>query len=149
MEFKSLADLRHIAEITPVVPKLTRAQKIEIWVKALEREPTRVLNPLPEIEWVPPAQRNGLRVDGSPLTVAFEQPALRAAGLSSDTLGDALAFFDLTGPEAHDTLCSCRYGRTMRAGDAAKRISKLAGTGMFASLRHWLGQTWHGRPSMG
>ncbi|MDB5649383.1 MAG: hypothetical protein JWL62_903, partial [Hyphomicrobiales bacterium] len=140
MEFKSLADLKDIAHITPIVTRLTRAQKIAIWVEALERDPARVLNPLPEIEWVAPSERTGLRVDGSPLSIALEQPALRAAGLSSDRLGEALAFFELSEPQAHDALCSCRYGRTMHAGAAAKRISKLAGTGLFASLRHWISQ---------
>lgn len=149
MEFKSIADLRSIADVTPAVPKLTRAQKIAIWVNALDKEPTRILHPLPEIEWVAPAQRSSLRVEGSPLTVAFNDPALRAAGLASDKLGDGLTFFEMTEAEAHDTLCSCRYGRTMTAGAASRRIAKLKGGGMFGNLKHWIVQTWHGRPVMG
>ncbi|MDB5643817.1 MAG: hypothetical protein JWN07_3134 [Hyphomicrobiales bacterium] len=149
MELKSIADLRSIAEITPAVLNLTRAQKIAIWVDALNKDTARVLHPLPEIEWVAPAQRAGLRVEGSPLTVAFNDPALRAAGLVSDKLGDGLAFFEMTEAEAHDTLCSCRYGRTMTAGAASKRIGKLKGGGMFSAMRHWLAQTWNGRPVLG
>ncbi len=149
MEFKSLADLRHIADVTPAAPKLTRDQKIALWVSALDRDPNRVLFPLPEIEWAPPAQRAGLRVDDSPLTIAFKDPALRAAGLVSDRLGDGLAFFDLTEAEAHDMLCSCRYGRTMTAGAASKRIARLRHTGLFGGLKHWLVQTWNGRPVLG
>jgi hypothetical protein len=148
MEFKSIADLRSIAEITPAIPTLTRAQKIALWVDALNRDPGRLLHPLPEIEWVAPAQRASLRVEGSPLTVAFNDPALRAAGLSSDKLGDGLAFFEMTEAEAHDTLCSCRYGRTMTAGAASKRIGKLKGGGLLSGVRHWLVQTWTGRPTM-
>ncbi len=149
MEFKSIADLRSIAEITPAVPKLTRAQKIAIWVDALNKDPGRILHPLPEIEWVAPAQRASLRVEGSPLTVAFNDPALRAAGLVSDQLGDGLAFFEMTEAEAHDTLCSCRYGRTMTAGAASRRIGKLKGGGLFSGIAHWIVQTWNGRPVMG
>jgi hypothetical protein len=149
MEFKSLDDLRSIADVTPAVPKLTRAQKIAIWVDALNKDAARILHPLPEIEWVAPAQRASLRVEGSPLTVAFNDPALRAAGLTSDRLGDGLAFFEMTEAEAHDTLCSCRYGRTMTAGAASKRIGKLKGGGIFSAMKHWVVQTWAGRPVMG
>lgn len=149
MEFKSIADLRTIADVTPAIPKLTRAQKIAIWVAALDRDPARILHPLPEIEWVAPAQRASLRVEGSPLTVAYADPALRAAGLVSDKLGDGLAFFEMTEAEAHDTLCSCRYGRTMTAVAASRRIAKLKGGGVFSNLRHWIVQTWNGRPVMG
>jgi hypothetical protein len=148
MEFKSVADLRSIAEVTPAIVKLTRAQKIAIWVDALNKDQARILHPLPEIEWVAPAQRAGLRVEGSPLTVAFNDPALRAAGLVSDKLGDGLAFFEMTEAEAHDTLCSCRYGRTMTAGAASKRIGKLKGGGVFSSLKHWFVQTMAARPVM-
>ena len=147
MEFKSLDDLRSIAEIKPAIAKLTRDQKINLWLEALNREPTRVVQPLPEIEWVAPQQRANLRADGSPLTIAFEDPALRAAGLMSDRLGEGLAFFEMTEAEAHDTLCSCRYGRTMTAMAAANRISKLR-SGMFSGIKHWLVQRWNGRPVM-
>lgn len=149
MEFKSLDDLRSIADVTPALAKLTRAQKIAIWVDALNKNQARLLHPLPEIEWVAPAQRAALRVEGSPLTIAFSDPRLRAAGLLSDRLGDGLAFFDMTEAEAHDALCSCRYGRTMTAGAAAKRIRKLRGGGLLSAMAHWLAQTWRGRPLMG
>ncbi len=148
MEFKSLDDLRSIAEIKPAFAKLTRDQKINLWLSALDREPTRILQPLPEIEWIAPHQRAFLRADGSPLTIAFDDPALRAAGLMSDRLGDGLAFFEMTEAEAHDTLCSCRYGRTMTAMAAARRISNLRSGGVFSGLKHWVIQHWHGRPVM-
>lgn len=145
MEFKSIEDLRHIADVTPA-EQLTRDQKISLWISALDRQPARILHPLPEIEWVAPAQRAALRVEGSPLTIAFNDPALRAAGLVSDRLGDGLAFFEMTEAEAHDTLCSCRYGRTMTASAASRRIGRLRDGGVFAALRRWASQTWHGRP---
>lgn len=138
MEYKSLTDLRSIADVTSNVPVLTRQQKIEIWLEALRRDPGRRLQPLPEIEWVPVAQRPLLRADDSPLSIALEDPRLRAAGLPGDRLGDALAFFELSEAQAHDALCSCHYGRSMTAGAAARRISRIAGTGVMARMRGWM-----------
>ncbi|MDO9442346.1 MAG: hypothetical protein Q7T73_15780 [Beijerinckiaceae bacterium] len=146
MEFKSLADLRCIADVTSDIPKLTREEKIEIWVKALARDPARSLTPLPEIEWAPAHMRPALRADGSPLSVAFEQPMLRAAGLAGDRLGDAMAFFELSEAEAHDTLCSCHYGRSMTAGAAARRIRRVAGSGLVSRVRSWLSKSLGLRP---
>lgn len=148
MEFKSVADLRSIADVTPAM-SLTRAQKISLWIAALDRDPMRVLQPLPEIEWIAPAQRAGLRLENSPLSIAFGEPSLRAAGLSSDRLGDALAFFDMTEAEAHDALCSCRYGRMMTADAVSRRLAKLKRSNLFANLRHWIVQKWNDRPVMG
>lgn len=135
MEYRSVADLRGIADVTPVVTKLTRAQKIDIWVEALKRDAMRELHPLQDIEWVAPEHRALLRADSSPLTVAFDEPALRAAGLQSDRLGDAMAFFGLSEAQAHDMLCACRYGRSMLAGVAARRISRLSRGGVIGRLR--------------
>lgn len=138
MEFKSLTDLRSIADVTSKIPELTRDQKIELWLEALRRDPGRLLSPLPEIEWAPASQRPSLRAEGSPISVAFEQPRLRAAGLSGDRLGDAMAFFELSEAQAHDTLCSCHYGRTMTAGAAARRIARVAGRSAMARIRGWV-----------
>ena len=146
MEYKSLTDLQSVADVTADIPELTRDQKIDIWLKALQRDPARVLTPLPEIEWTPEAQRPSLRADGSPLTVAFEQPMLRAAGLRSDRLADAIAFFGLTEAQAHETLCSCHYGRSMTAGAAARRISAATKPGLSQRFFGWLRAS---RPSAG
>jgi len=91
----------------------------------LEREPTRVLQSLDEIEWKPKAERRNIRADSSPLTVAFEDPVLRVEGLASDRLGDASDFFALSAHDAHFALCSCMYGRTMTAGQAAAQVRRL------------------------
>src|SRR5215207_8149828 len=66
------------------------------WAEVLKRDPDRTLRSLGEIEFVPEEEREALRVDGSPLTIAFEDPLLRVAGRASDRYGDAVRIFELS-----------------------------------------------------
>jgi hypothetical protein len=127
MEHKPYAELTRIADVqaSPSKPTMTRQQRLERWAEVLEREPGRELRSLEEIEWKTKAERRDLRADGSPLTVAFEDPVLRAEGLASDRLGDAMAFFGLSLHDAHVALCSCVHGRSMQANVAANRVRHL------------------------
>ncbi len=63
-----------------------------------------------------------MREDNSALTVAYRDPVLRAAGLASDRLGDAMRFFRLNHDDVHQIVCSCHQGRTMSARVAAARV---------------------------
>lgn len=92
------------------------------WVDLLDSDPARVLNSLPEIEYRPAWERAATRCSDSPLTIAFADPVLREQGLRGDTLGDAMPFFGLSEHEAHELLCSCMNGGTMRASAVASRI---------------------------
>ena len=129
MEHKPYAEMSRIADVRtdPLKPSMTRRQRLERWAEVLEQEPARELRSLEEIEWKPRTERRAVRADGSPLTVAFEDPVLRAEGLASDRLGDAFDFFELSVHDAHFALCSCVYGRTMQAGAAAGRVRRLIG----------------------
>src|SRR5215204_5291317 len=91
MEHKRLSDLSNVADLVPETPKasLTRRERLERWIQVLDREPGRALKTLHEIEHKPRDARRGSRVDNSPLSVAFNDPILRADGLASDRLGDA------------------------------------------------------------
>jgi hypothetical protein len=55
----------------------------------------------------------------------LKTPALRAEGLASDRLGDAIDFFGLSDRDAHHALCSCHLGSTFEARVAAQRIKAL------------------------
>jgi hypothetical protein len=127
MEHKPIADLSRVADVHPVPlrPVMSRRERLERWAEVLEREPMRLLKSLEEIEWRSSAERLDIRADGSPLTVAFEDPVLRAEGLASDRLGDASAFFGLSHPDQHFVLCSCVHGRSMTADQAASRVRGL------------------------
>ncbi len=67
-----------------------------------------------------------LRADNSPLTVAFQDPVLRASGLASDNLGEAIRFFELSDRQTHRMLCTCMHGFSMSAGQAARIVRGLA-----------------------
>jgi hypothetical protein len=111
---------------------MTRQERLQRWIELLERNPSRRLNSLGEIEYQPPAERALVRANDSPLTVAYEDPVLRTEGLASDRLGDAMKFFELTEGQAHYALCSCLSGRHMEASSFAQRLRNTTG-----------GHSWH------
>ncbi len=146
MKHTPVSEISRVADVhaIPLKPPLTRVERLERWAEALERDPDRVLISIEEIEGKPEHERRALRAESSALTVAAEDPVLRAEGLASDTLGDAAAFFRLTDAEAHFALCSCVYGQTMQAGVAARRVRMLAHPGISRCdvTRHDLSLLW-------
>jgi hypothetical protein len=134
LELSSVADLKRVAQ-TRV---MSRRERLDRWAELLEQETDRPLNTLDEIEWKPRAERHAMRADGSALTVAFSDPMLRSAGLASDRLGDAIAFFQLSEHEAHIVLCSCHGGATMRAEEAARRVRGIRSPSLWTLYFGWL-----------
>ena len=129
MEHKTLNEIRKVADILPawLSPRpLSKYERLDLWAEALERRGAQRLNTLFQIEYLSPAERELLRVDDSPLTVAFKDPRLRAEGLAGDTIGDAVAFFQVSEMELHDILCFCHHGGTMAAHAAAARVRTAA-----------------------
>jgi hypothetical protein len=127
MEHKPVETLRGVAEVHEFKQGfLSRHERLERWAEVLERQPKRRLRSLGEIEFTPEEKRPELRSDESPITVAFEDPVLRADGLRSDRLGDAMEFFDLSDRAAHRLLCSCMNGWSMEAGTTARKVRRLA-----------------------
>ena len=124
MEHKKLDQLRSVADVqaTEAVRVMTRSERIQHWIDLLEREPSRRLHAIPEIEYMLPSDRPLARADDSPLTVAYEDPLFRAQGLASDKLGDAMDFFELTENEAHHAFCSCLGGHMMDSSAFARRL---------------------------
>jgi hypothetical protein len=104
---------------------MSREERLARWVQALELDPKRILKPLHEIEFTKKRERRAIRVDNSPLTIAYEDPVLRAEGLASDRLGDAMDFFELSDRDAHSAFCSCHLGSSFEASYAAARIKAL------------------------
>jgi hypothetical protein len=129
MEHKSLDKIRDVAEILPnwLNPRpSSKSERLECWAEALEREGGRQLNTLFQIEYAPAVRRATLRVDDSLLTVAFNDPRLRAEGLAGDTMGDAVAFFGISERQMHDIVCFCHHGPTIAANTAAAQIRAAA-----------------------
>lgn len=136
MKQQTLDQLHAVADINPLVPLTTRTEKIERWAELLERNPLRCLAALTGTEYLYPGMREEARAAGSPLTVAFEDPLLRASGLQSDTYGEAKRFFELSDWQLHEVVCSCHTGATMQASWAAGRVRRIVtGNRIFAWLR--------------
>jgi hypothetical protein len=131
MEHKPLSEIQHVAYVTRgwgAAKKMSRRERLERWAMLLEQDSSRGLKPLVRVEFLPKREREMLRRDDSPLTVAFSDPILRHEGLRSDCLGAAMDFFDLSDREAHYLLCDCHYhgGMTMTPDTVAKRIQGIA-----------------------
>jgi hypothetical protein len=125
MKHRTLDELSGVAVIHPDVGRaLTRAERLERWAEALERRGGTV-RALRGTEFVPWPDRRAMREDNSALSVAFDDPVLRAAGLGSDRYEDGVAFFKLRDDEAHLILCSCYRGETPLASEVAGRVRSV------------------------
>src|SRR5215204_2482800 len=146
MKHTPVAEISRVADVHPVPTKspMSRVERLERWADALERDPDRVLTSIEEMEWKSEAERRAMRADNSALTVAFDDPVLRAERLASDRLGDAIVFFRLSDADAHFALCSCVYGQSMQAGVAARRVRMIAHPGICRCevTRHDLSMLW-------
>src|SRR5438876_12348095 len=91
MEHRTSAEIEGFAAV--IRPqKLSKKELLERWALALEKRKGVRLCTLREIEHKPVKERSALRQESSPLTVAFEDPVLRSAGLASDRFGDVARF---------------------------------------------------------
>lgn len=134
MKHQTLEQLNVIAEVNAEYPAMTRRQRLERWANLLEHQPDRCLGALPGTEYMSPHDRNEARCLSSPISVAFEDPILRAQGLEDDTYGAARKFFELSNWQLHDIVCHCHVGATMKAGWVALRVRAAMNGGIFARL---------------
>jgi hypothetical protein len=128
MEYRTRERIR-AAEILPnwlSARPMSKAERLNCWAAALNREGDRQLNTLFQLEYLPSARRAQLRADDSLLSVAFADPRLRAEGLAGDTMGDAVAFFGVSERELHDIVCFCHHGPAITARTAAAQIRNAA-----------------------
>jgi hypothetical protein len=138
MKHHTLDQLQAVADVSPLspTPPASRTQRIERWAQLLDRNPTRCLAALTGTERLHPSVREEARADGSAITVAFDDPMLRASGMQSDTYGEAKRFFELSDWQLHEIVCSCHTGATMQAGWAAGRVRRIInGSKILAWLR--------------
>ncbi len=139
-------EIMSTAELIPLIRKpATPGERLEMWAKALERH-AGPLNAPRRLEHLSPDELRAYRGSNTPLTVAFNDPMLRAEGLKGDSLGDAMEFFDLSHRMTHWMLCDCHYHGTddrSRPRQAASPACARRGTAgeMGADLQKagWLG----------
>lgn len=122
MRHQTLDQLHAVAEVRAAKPVMSRTQRLERWAELLEREPSRLLTALTGTEYRAPAERNVMRGDGSPISVALEDPVLHDEGLKGDSYGEAKRFFQLTDYQLHEIVCYCHVGDVMQASRAALSV---------------------------
>jgi hypothetical protein len=123
MKHQRLDHLSARADVLPVTGRsLSRRQRLNRWGELLMRAPDEPLTALKWIEFHAGPERARMRAPGSPVGVAYADPALRSAGLGGDTLGDAETFFGLSGGETHFLLCDCHYRGGMNGRGVARRL---------------------------
>jgi hypothetical protein len=126
MEHRTSAELEGFAEV--ISPqKLSKTELLERWALVLEKRKGARLRTLREIEYRPVKEQSALREENSPLTVAFEDPVLRSAGLRNDTLGEGARFFGLSPAQLHEMVCYCHFGETVATEVVAARVRRLLG----------------------
>jgi len=113
MKYQSLEQIALEADVHPGIG-MSRRERLERWAELLEGQPDRRLCAIEGTEFGGRRERDAKRADNSPLTVAFEDPVLRAEGLRSDRVGDAVEFFDLSHDEVH---CRAENGTAGQASD--------------------------------
>ncbi|MGF1609534.1 MAG: hypothetical protein ACFCUQ_09070 [Kiloniellales bacterium] len=128
MNLKTLEELRQVVDVRSPLERhrMSKQQRLERWAEILEQAPQAYLRSLYETEYANQRERCALREDNSPLTVAFEDPVLRAAGLRSDSYGDAINFFELSDDDLHYIVCYCHHGPTMTPKAVARRVRAVA-----------------------
>ncbi|MBB3657805.1 hypothetical protein FHX15_003047 [Rhizobium sp. BK650] len=130
MEQYAVDQLKAKARVSRTTPQLSRAERLNRWAELLESDPTRSLVTLRETEYLPRDQRGMMRIAGSPISVAYADPVLRASGLEGDTYGDAQSFFDLSDRQLHGLVCSCHFGAQVDAGVVARHLRAASVTGV-------------------
>jgi len=141
MKHQTLEQLQTIAEVHSDTAALVlkRDERLRRWAELLERDPGRRLATLGGTEYQPASIRDRMRAEASPLTVAFEDPLLRAQGLADDSYGEAKRFFEMSDWQLHRVVCHCHFGETVRAGAAARCVrASIEPRTLLGRLRDWL-----------
>lgn len=132
MERRAIAELIGTARIYGAdgLEWAVRRRRLERLAGLLEsaHEPVKLFSTM---ECYPRRERLMLRLDRSPLAVAYRDEQFRREGLKGDSVGEGMAFFNLSIREAHALLCDCRYGALSLLGaplsrQIARRARKLA-----------------------
>ncbi len=122
MRHQTLDHLHAVAEVNTALPVMSRIQRLTRWAELLERDPGRLLTALVGTEYRARAERDVMRGDGSPISVAAADPVLHGEGLKDDSYGSAKRFFELTDHQLHEIVCYCHVGDLMQASRAALSV---------------------------
>ncbi|WP_363349579.1 hypothetical protein [Methylocystis echinoides] len=147
MERRAIAELVGTARVygPEELEWAVRRRRLERLASVLEstREPVKLFSTM---ECYPRRERLTLRMEHSPLAVAYHDAQFRREGLTGDSVGEGMAFFNLSMREAHALLCDCGYGgfsllRMPLSSLIARRARKLAAKRNLAEWRE-LAASW-------
>jgi len=128
MKHHALQHLQTVANVDLDYPRtsaMTRRERLERWAVLLERRGRQAFSTLHETEYQPARERAVMRTENSPISVAFADPILRAAGLEDDSYGEAKRFFELSDDKLHGLVCACHFGATISGATAAYYVRAL------------------------
>jgi hypothetical protein len=130
-------ELQNLGAVESTYPLalMSRDARLARWAELLDLVSDVRLSTLRETEYQPAIARRSLRADDSPISVAFKDPALRAAGLEGDTYGEAKRFFEMSDRQLHNATCYCRFGGTVTGAEAARHVRSVLG-----SRKSWFAQ---------
>lgn len=143
MEHKTLGRLEQAAKVYLDFPhrEMSQRERLERWNLLLNQRPDRCVNTFVGTEHMDAAERDGIRCADSPISVAFEDPVLRAQGLANDTYGEAKKFFGLTDRQLHRIVCYCHHGLRVAAQGVAHQVRAAYPT---AQQDGFLARAWRG-----
>ena len=131
MRHQTLDQLQTVAEIGSDPPRrpMTREQRLLRWAELLDLLRDRSLTALAGTEHQQPVVRDTMHSPGSALSVAANDPILRAEGLKDDTYGEAKRFFEVSDMQLHEIVCYCHVGAIMPASRAAQMVRSVIAHG--------------------
>jgi hypothetical protein len=140
MKHQEIEQLKTVAKVDQGSSRrpMSRTERLERWAEVLERNPHWLLSTLPQTEYKPARERAAMRANDSPISVAFADPVLRAAGFEDDSYGEAKRFFELSDHQLHKIVCYCHFGETVSAATVARHLRVMATArppGILARLR--------------
>ncbi len=141
MKHVTAEELQNVALIHPdqCRPPMTRSARLERWAELLKEHAERRLSSLEGTEFQRRQVRDEMRSLNSPISVAANDPILRAEGLTGDTYGEARRFFELSDRQLHEIVCYCHAGEAMSGYRAARWVRQAMGqppqSGLLGRLR--------------
>src|SRR3546814_16294142 len=118
MDYRTREQIERTASTRPITglnEAMPRRERLARWTEILEQQPGL----LRSIEGLELSESGIRRADCSPLSIAFADPILRAAGLRGDSVDDARRFFGLSRDELHYLVCLCHHGQAISTTLAA------------------------------
>ena len=111
-------------ELTLATPRESKRQRLQRFADVIRCGPPCPLHLFSNLEYRDAGEWKYLSHPGSPFALAAQDNVLYAAGLRSDSVGDAQRFFELSREELTEFSCVC--GGSISSNEMAERIDRIA-----------------------